>query len=407
MTEQVLKHLAMPSNHGKLHIEMLDARAQFRGTWRRRNLSVLTCFFLALLFGALLTQSSHAAVAGRFVYVIDKTAGQVEGFSITPTTGVLKTLGRCANDRVGQIPTSEAVDPTGSYLYVSDASVDQIFGFTINPLTGCLTAIAGSAWKTIGTNPESAHVTADGRFLYVSDLNAGAANIEGFQINAGGVLTGVPGTPFGYGVNQGGLAIDPVGPFLFAADDSGPNGPIAVFQYNAAGTPAFAPGCAGHCPTVTAGPVEMSVSPAGQEMLVLSGAGTTLDSYTINRTTGALTFVNTLVLAADHHLVFVDAFGRYGYVTNSAAATVQPYTITPGGTVAANGAAVALPAGSAPAGVRVDEWGKFVYITLSGTSQIAGFTITANTGKLVAIAGSPWNTLVPGAGPTVIHAVTP
>jgi len=75
--------------------------------------------------------------------------------------------------------------------------------------------------------------------------------------------------------------------------------------------------------------------------------------------------------------------------------------------VAVNGAALPLPAGSAPAGLRVDEWGKFLYIALPGTSQVAGYNIDATTGKLVKILGSPWNTIVPAAGPVSVHGITP
>jgi len=75
--------------------------------------------------------------------------------------------------------------------------------------------------------------------------------------------------------------------------------------------------------------------------------------------------------------------------------------------VAVNGAAVALPAGSAPQGWRVGEWGKYLYIALPGTGQVAGYTINATTGKLVKILGSPWNTIVPAAGPVSVHGITP
>ena len=371
----------------------------------QRNLLVVTCLILALLVLGLLTPPAHAAVAGRYLYVVDKAVGQVEGFSIDRIKGTLLSLGACALRPVGVSPDSEAVDPTGSFLYVSDFVGNQIFGFAITPATGCLAPIG--VWPTIGTGPMSAHVTTDGRYLYVSEtLNATAA-VEGFQVGAGGILAPVPlPNPFVYGVNPGGLAFDSVGPYLFAADDSAPVGPITPLEYKVGGTLFKAPGCPGPCPTVTPNPVEMSVSPAGQDMLVLSGGGITLDSYAINRLTGALTWVNTLPLAAGPHSVYADPFGRFGYVSNNVASTVQPYTITTG-VVAVNGAAVALPAGSAPAGLKVDEWGKFLYIALPGTSQVAGYTINATTGRLVKILGSPWNTFVPAAGPVSVHGITP
>jgi 6-phosphogluconolactonase (cycloisomerase 2 family) len=151
----------------------------------------------------------------------------------------------------------------------------------------------------------------------------------------------------------------------------------------------------------------MSVTPAGQDMLVLSAAGLTLDSYTINRLTGCLTWVNTLAIPPGPQHVFADPFGRFGYVTNSVATTVQPYSITPAGVIAPILPAVALPAGTAPEGLRVDQTGKFLYIALPGTSQIAGYSINAITGKLAPIPLSPWATFVPAAAPSAVHAITP
>jgi len=373
---------------------------------RQRNLFLLTCSCLAVLLVGLLAQSAQAATAGRYLYVIDKNVAMVEGFSIALNTGALKTLANCANFPVGVAPNSETTDHTGSYLYVADPGGNQIFGFTIAPLTGCLAPIPGSPWATQGLGPDSVHVTTDDQYVYVADTNGGVANLEAFQITPGGILVRVPGTPFPYGAHQGGLAVDSVGPYLFAADDSGPAGPIVAFDTAGLPVPQL-PAFACVSGTVTANPTEMSLTPAGQDLLVLSAGGITLDSYQINRTTGCLAWVNTLALAFDTHSVYADPFGRYAYVTSSAGDKVQPYTISSTGLIALDGAATAFAAGSAPSTVVVDEWGKFVYISLNGTSQIAGYTINALTGKLVHIAGSPWPTFVPAAGPTGVHAVTP
>lgn len=379
----------------------------------RHKSFLLTCIGLALLLATIGSEPLFAVPTGRYLYVLDQLAAppQVEGFSVTMTTGVLVSLGACANlpFAAASIPTAEAVDPTGSYLYVSDAGApSQIWGFTINPATGCLAPIAGTPWATVGTAPLNVHVTTDDQYVYVSDTNAGNASVEGFQITPGGVLAHFAGTPVAYGPNPGGgLAFDPVGPYLFAAN-VGAAGPIVAFDTAGLPVPAppvVAPGCP--CGTVTPNPIEMSASAGGQDLLVLSAGGITLDSYAINRTTGALGWVNTLALAADDHSVYADPFGRYAYVTSSAGDTIQPYTITPAGVAAANGAAVKFAKGDAPAKVVVDQWGKFVYISLRGSSQIAGYTINALTGKLAKIAGSPWATFVVGGGPTQVHAITP
>ena len=58
-------------------------------------------------------------------------------------------------------------------------------------------------------------------------------------------------------------------------------------------------------------------------------------------------------------------------------------------------------------GIEGRRVGNVFHIALPGPSQVAGYTINATTGKLVKILGSPWNTIVPAAGPVSVHGITP
>jgi 6-phosphogluconolactonase len=47
--------------------------------------------------------------------------------------------------------------------------------------------------------------------------------------------------------------------------------------------------------------------------------------------------------------------------------------------------------GTGPAGVALDTTGSYVYVANKGSNNISAFTLTAASGKLIAIAGSPFS----------------
>lgn len=53
--------------------------------------------------------------------------------------------------------------------------------------------------------------------------------------------------------------------------------------------------------------------------------------------------------------------------------------------------------GTGPAGVTLDPTGSYVYVANKGSNNISAFTLTAASGKLAAIAGSPFSS--GGTGP--------
>ena len=105
---------------------------------------------------------------------------------------LLVTLG------VGFGITSCSSDYTIGYLYVTGTATDnsssgQVTGFKISNNTGVLTQIPGSPFGTSGENPKRALVLETGRFLYVlnqGDLTTGAGgNVALFFIGGRGALS--------------------------------------------------------------------------------------------------------------------------------------------------------------------------------------------------------------------------
>jgi 6-phosphogluconolactonase len=93
-------------------------------------------------------------------------------------------------------------------------------------------------------------------------------------------------------------------------------------------------------------------------------------------------------------------FSQVVYVTNSTSGNISAYTVNAG-----SGALVAVPGSPFPAGIgpsqaAIDPTGKFLYVTNvppflgpPGPSAISAFTISAGSGALTAVPGSPFPTV--------------
>ena len=109
----------------------------------------------------------------------------------------------------------------------------------------------------------------------------------------------------------------------------------------------------------------------------------TVQTYTINQSTGDLTSVGTDATGSNPYGVAVDPSGRFAYVTNVGSSTVQTYTInqstedlTSVGTDAT---------GSSPTFVAVDPTGRYVYVTNAGPETVQTFVINQSTGDLTSV----------------------
>jgi 6-phosphogluconolactonase (cycloisomerase 2 family) len=139
----------------------------------------------------------------RFVFAADEDApGGVLAFTINPSTGVLSAvpgspfaIGSASNPvSVGQI----MVDPTGSFVYVTLPATGQVAGFSIDASSGVLTPVPGSPFAA-GSGAFAIAVQASGTnfpsYIYVA--NQMADSISGYSINeTTGALTPLASSPF-------------------------------------------------------------------------------------------------------------------------------------------------------------------------------------------------------------------
>jgi 6-phosphogluconolactonase (cycloisomerase 2 family) len=177
--------------------------------------------------------------------------------------------------------------------------------------------------------------------LYVSNGTAG--NISAFAIGSGGTLAELSGSPFslGAGATAAGLAIDPKGQFLYAADST--NNKIASF--NAAGGPLALIG----------------TFPAGTKPAAVAVDSTSTFVYSANQGSNDVS-------------AFKAASGALTQVAGS------PFLVQPTGSVGT----------PQPIFLTVDVSNTFLYVANFGSSSISAFGIKSSDGTLALITNSPF-----------------
>jgi YVTN family beta-propeller protein len=245
-----------------------------------------------------------------------------------------------------------------------------------------------------GVGPQSIAVDPTGRFAYVADNgcpDAFAGSVSMYIINATtGTLTSI-GSPIPADFGPHSVAVDPMGKFVYVANDGAievNSGSVFAYSLNATtGALTFTGTINGACAGLCA-PWSVVVHPSGKFAYVANEGGfapTGVSMFTIDTTTGALTSIGTIAAGGRAISVAVDPTGKFAYVATESdppgsAGNVSMYTIN-----ASTGALTSIgtiPAGTDPTSVAEDPTGKFAYVTNSGSNDISMFTINTSTGAL-------------------------
>ncbi len=331
------------------------------------------------------------------MFTVDSCKGN---FAATTPASVATGYSYPQDDNAEQM----VVDPAGRFAYVanlvSNASDEgTISMYTINPATGVLTATTPATAPT-GFLPQGIAIDPLGKFVYTA--NSDDNSISMFTINQStGVLT--PTTPAaistlanvstGIYSSPGFLTVDPSGRFLYAsnADDA----TISMFAINPT-TGVLTPTTPA---TVFTGPIpfQVVVAPSGKFAYVVnndSGGNMTygVSQYTVNSDTGVLTQNTPPAVAAGNAptAVAVDPASNFAYIVNRLDNTVSMFTIDPGtGNLTLNATAHnptgTIATGTEPFRIDFDPTGKFVYVT---NEQSAASIYTVNSDGTLAAAGT-------------------
>ncbi len=209
---------------------------------------------------------------GRFVFITNFAAGQIDVFQVDQTTGALTVAP--SSPVHASSPIHLAVEPSGSFVYVPDSQNALINIFSIDTIpTG----------PVPGTDaPLFIEAHPNGQFLFTANRGSVAA----YVIDAStGALSYAPGSPFNTSSLQVApfmLALDATGTFLYVSD-TGNNG-IPGFTVD---------GTTGALTLINGSPFpgssasDLVPNPAGPQLYVQ--IGNSINVYSIDATSGALT----------------------------------------------------------------------------------------------------------------------
>jgi 6-phosphogluconolactonase (cycloisomerase 2 family) len=152
--------------------------------------------------------------SSRFVYSANLGAGNISGYTITPSTGVISSM-LPSPFSAGAGPDAITIDPTGRFLYVGNfagAISDSIKAYAIDAASGSLSSI-GSALLTPQPRALAAHP--NGKFLFA--VNSGQDTITSFSIAADAGALSEVSTSTSFGSTLAGIALSGDGRFLYVS----------------------------------------------------------------------------------------------------------------------------------------------------------------------------------------------
>ncbi len=288
---------------------------------------------------------------------------------------------------------------TGDYLYVGNNGNTNIAGFSVGT-TGALSVTNGSPYNN-GVAALSLAITPTNTFMYVATTNG----IYCYLINSDGSITVQNGgTAVAQDMVAAAMQVDSTGNYLLAAGIgiSLTAQAIGIYQINTStglltaltGSPLALYTGKASTPSVVQ-PTAMLITPNNSYVYVsLQTLGVqvlTLGTGGALSTGSAATFLPPLSTSsspADYGLAS-DPNSKFLFVAEINTG-LRVLSIGTNGTLnEISGSPYAT--GTGPTGVTLDPTGSYVYVANKGSSNISAFTLTAASGKLAAIAGSPFS----------------
>jgi len=286
----------------------------------------------------------------------------------------------------GQFFPKETTPPpntSSNFLYVANNATNDFAGLGITS-TG-LTNIANSPYA-LGVQPSALAITPSNSFLYVSSLSGA---IYAFSIASSGVATVANnGSAVVSQISPTGLRVDSTGKWLIAVDLTPA---VYVFAINSDGTLTQQ---GSTLPLDPGSPNHVYITPSNSLVYVSLGVGG-VDILTFNSGSGVITKTNQILkpkssLNADQGLAS-DPKSQYLFVSETGVNAVRVLTITATTGALNEVSGSPFPTGLGPNGVIVDATGSYVYVTNRTDGTVSAFAL-ATTGALTQISGSPFLT---------------
>jgi 6-phosphogluconolactonase len=275
--------------------------------------------------------------SGKFLYVANPgTAGASEDdislFTIASNGSLSEVPPRTSVGPNASQPNILAMDPAGGFLYVANTGSNNISVFSIDASSGVLSQVAGSPFS-VGLPILNMQLAPSGKYLYVNAVGVGNGWIASFSVSSG-VLQFVSKINSD-GINPYGLAIDPSGNYLYAANSS--SNSISIFSGANTGT------------------------------LTLVSGSPLADTYT------------------DPIALLLDSKGQYLYVANQSSNNVAVYSISSNGLPTAlttSTTTFAFGTLNAPSFLALDPSGDYMFV--GGQGNAAGIeSFSVSSGNLL------------------------
>jgi 6-phosphogluconolactonase (cycloisomerase 2 family) len=320
-----------------------------------RRLQGLLCFLLLGLTGCDFfvpqTNSGGGTNTGDYLYVANSNNTFLAGFSVS-STGTLSVLKNSPYNN-GVAAQSVTVTPANTFLYAG--TTNGIFAYAINSDGSITVQNSGAAVaQDIVATSMQIEVDSTGTYLLAAGVGTaiGAQAIAIYTVNTStGLLTALTGSPVALYTGNGTTAtvvtpnnvlITPNNSYVYVS--LGTLG-VQVLTLKSGGALN-----AGTNPTILP-PSSKSTSP--------SDGGLASDPLSA--------FLFVAEINTGLRVFSIGTGGALNEVTGS------PYAV-----------------GTGPVAVLLDTTGSYVYVANKGSNNISGFLLTAASGKLTAIAGSPF-----------------
>jgi 6-phosphogluconolactonase (cycloisomerase 2 family) len=239
-----------------------------------------------------------ALIGNKFLYAFDSTSATIAGFSIahgnsgalTPVAGSPFPISDTFTGFTStNFPRIEA-DPLGRFVFITNFAASHIDVFQVDQSTGALTVAPNS--PVPATSPIHLAVEPSGKFVYVPDSQN--ARITIYSIDSAGnmTLTNVFSIPTGpIPGTDAPLFIEahPNGKFLFTAN----RGSVAAYVIDSTtGALSYAPGSPFNTASLQIAPLLLTLDATGQFLYVADTGNNGIPGFTVDGTTGALTLIN-------------------------------------------------------------------------------------------------------------------
>lgn len=299
-----------------------------------------------------------------------------EGKASCPTT--------CTSTSTTTCPTNSTVD----YAYIANASNGTSYTNGYDVSTGALTALTNSPFS-LDFSPSALAITPSNTYLYAatdSTLNNGVGYLYGYSIGSGGAISILAsGKPL-VSENITSLAISPDGQWLFCLDTNG----LTLEEYSinsSTGAVTFANtyGITG-ASTGLVTPSSIAIAPSGDFLVVALGTGGA-ETFSFVTSTGVAT-VSTLINPANASTgIYAVAVDANNYLYAAGTAGLQVFSTTTAGVPTLQ---KTYATGNGPRSIVINPDSTFVYVGNQTDSTITAYTIGTNA-ALAAVSGSPFS----------------